>query len=220
MIDGFDGVIFDCDGVLADSEPASVAAWMGAVTGFGLDVTEHEVGAFIGQTERDLAVHYAPRVGVSVDEMEAAARQRFLELTGGISGFDDAARAVTAVAAGGQPFGVGSNSPRWRLGAVLAAIGLASRIPVSVAGDEVARPKPAPDVYAEVASRIGIDPSHCVVIEDTPTGIRAARAAGCSVIAVHRGAVDIGALAEADRVVSSLDELLTGASGYGSEVVG
>lgn len=182
---------------------------MAAVTGLGHPATEPEVAAFIGLTERHLAEHYAPIVGVSVDRMEAAARSRFLEIVSGVEGFADATRLVDAVAREGIAFGVGSNSPRWRLSAVLGAVGLADRLTVSVAGDEVLRPKPAPDVYATVAARLGVDPGRCVVIEDTPTGIGAARAAGSSVIAVHRGAVPFDRLAEADLVVDSLDDLIT-----------
>jgi beta-phosphoglucomutase-like phosphatase (HAD superfamily) len=187
-----------------------VSAWTAAIARFGLEVSAHEVESFIGQTERDLALHYAPRVGTSVEAMEDAARQAFLGLVGGLAGFDDGARLVGAVEAAGRPFGVGSNSPRWRLDAVLGGIGLDSRLAVSVAGDEVRSPKPAPDVYLEVARRLGVDPVACVVIEDTPTGLRAARAAGCATIAVYRGAVPRQQLVDADRIVDSLDELIDG----------
>lgn len=200
----FDAVIFDCDGVLADSEPTSVASWTAAVGHFGHHVTEHEVGAFIGQTERDLAMHYAPIVGATVESMEAVARQEFLNRAGGLAGFADAASLVEIVAASATRFGVGSNSPRWRLNAVLGAIGLAGKFVVSVSGDEVGSPKPAPDVYLAVAHRLGVDPTRSVVVEDTPTGIRAAKAAGCSVVAVYRGTVDREALAGADLVVDGL----------------
>jgi beta-phosphoglucomutase-like phosphatase (HAD superfamily) len=203
-------VIFDCDGVLADSEPSSVSAWTLAIARFGLEVSARQVESFIGQTEHDLALHYAPRTGTSVAAMEDAARQEFLGLVGGLTAFADGARLVEAVELAGLPFGVGSNSPRWRLDAVLGGIGLESRVAVSVAGDEVPNPKPAPDVYREVARRLGVDPEACVVIEDTPTGLRAARSAGCATIAVHRGAVRREHLADADRIVESLDELIDG----------
>lgn len=203
-------MIFDCDGVLADSEPSSVSAWTLAIARFGLKVSAHEVESFIGQTEHDLALHYAPRAGTSVAAMEDAARQEFLGLVGGLTAFADGARLVEAVELAGLSFGVGSNSPRWRLDAVLGGIGLEPRVAVSVAGDEVPNPKPAPDVYREVARRLGVDPEVCVVIEDTPTGLRAARAAGCATIAVHRGAVHREQLAAADRIVDSLDELIDG----------
>ncbi len=73
-----------------------------------------------------------------------------------------------------------------------------------MAGDEVPRPKPAPDVYAAVAARLGVAPARAVVIEDTPTGIRAAKDAGCTVIAIYRGAVERNLLSDADLVVDGL----------------
>lgn len=206
----FDAVIFDCDGVLADSEPTSVAAWTAAVGHFGHKVTEHEVGAFIGQTERDLAMHYGPIVGATVESIEAVARREFLNRSAGLAGFADAASLVEIVAGSATPVGVGSNSPRWRLDAVLGAIGLAGKFVVSVSGDEVGNPKPAPDVYLAVAHRLGVDPARAVVVEDTPTGIRAAKAAGCSVVAVFRGTVDREALAGADLVVEGLEAPIGG----------
>lgn len=202
----FDAVIFDCDGVIADSEPASVESWLDATRTHGLDIDEEEIGSFIGKTERDLATHYAPLAGVPIDTMEETARQSFLELVErkGLSPFPDAVAMIERVTALGIPFGVGSNSPRWRLNAVLTGTGVLPHIPFSVAGDEVARPKPAPDVYLSVVQRLGVDPGRIVVVEDTPTGIRAAKDAGCSVVAVFRGAVDRSALDGADLVVDGL----------------
>lgn len=189
-----------------------MSSWLEAVRSYGYPTTHAEVASFIGLTERHLAEHYAPLIGISVDEMETAARRRFLEMVSGVEGYADAARLVRTVAAAGLPHGVGSNSPRWRLAAVLGAIGLSHEFPVSVAGDEVEHPKPAPDVYARVAFEIGLDPGGCVVIEDTPTGILAARTAGASVVAVDRGLVDRALLSDADHIVNSLDELTGGRS--------
>jgi len=200
----FDAVIFDCDGVLADSEPASVRAWTATVIGLGGHTTEERIGSFIGKTERDLAEHHAPLVGRAADVVELDARERFLDLVAseGVSPFPDAVALLEQVIASGTPVGVGSNSPRWRLNAVLASTGLS--VEVSVAGDEVDRPKPAPDVYREVARRLGVAVERSVVVEDTPTGIAAARAAGARVIAVRRGAVPESELSGADLVVDDL----------------
>ena len=205
-LSSFDAVIFDCDGVVSDSEPASVQGWIAAVGSHGLEVDEAEMGSFIGQTERDLANHYAPRTGVTVDEMMASARRAFLEIVdrGGVRAFPDAIAIVEHVASLGMPYGMGSNSPRWRLDSVLRGTGMVDSFEVTVAGDEVSLPKPAPDVYLAVARSLGVSPERSVVIEDSPTGIRAAQAAGCTVVAVHRGAVDRADLAIADLVVDGL----------------
>jgi HAD superfamily hydrolase (TIGR01509 family) len=102
---------------------------------------------------------------------------------------------------------VASNSDRWRLDAVLAAAGLAGRFQVSVGANEVSHPKPAPDVYVRAAELLAIDPVECLVIEDSPTGIAAARNAGMAVIAVDRGHFPRGSLEQADQVLTSLDEI-------------
>lgn len=202
----FAAVIFDCDGVIADSEPVSVDSWVAATSAHGLSVTEEEVGSFIGKTEHDLAVHFAPLAGVEVQVMEETAKRSFLEMVdrNGLETFPDAVALLEHVRQLGLPFGVGSNSVRWRLDAVLNGTSMAERIPFSVAGDEVPRPKPAPDVYAAVAAGLGVAPTDAVVIEDTPTGIRSAKDAGCTVVAIYRGAVERDLLSDADLVVDGL----------------
>ncbi|NIP80177.1 MAG: HAD-IA family hydrolase, partial [Gemmatimonadetes bacterium] len=116
--------------------------------------------------------------GVAADELERRARAAFLdELATGLEAYEDARLLLESVLAEGRPVGVGSNSARWRLDAVLTAAGVRDRFRASVAGDEVANPKPAPDVYARVVASLGVAPAACVVIEDSPTGIAAAAAA-------------------------------------------
>jgi beta-phosphoglucomutase-like phosphatase (HAD superfamily) len=205
----FHALVLDCDGVVVDSEPSSVRAWTLALARYDHVATGEEIGSFIGTTERHLAEHYGPLVGVSADEMERAAREEFIGVvtSEGVPAYADASALTERALAGGLVVGVGSNSFRWRLDAVLDAAGLSDRYPVSVAGDEVARPKPHPDVYRRVAEMLGVAPARTVVVEDTPTGVVAARAAGCSVVAVARGLVDRTLLAGADLVVDGLEDI-------------
>ena len=205
-LSAFAAVIFDCDGVIADSEPASVDSWVEATSAHGLTVTAEEVESFIGKTEHDLALHFAPLAGVEIELMEETAKRSFLALVDrdGLETFPDAIALLEHVRRLGLPFGVGSNSVRWRLDAVLKGTGMMEEIPLSVAGDEVPHPKPAPDVYAAVAAKLGVAPADALVIEDTPTGIRSAKDAGCTVIAIYRGAVERSLLSDADLVVDRL----------------
>lgn len=208
---GADAVVFDCDGVIADSEPTSEAAWIRAVGSAGHGMTSEEFHRFVGTTDRFVAEHYAPLLGVPAGELERRARAAFLdELGSGLAVFDDAIALLDAVEREGRPVGVGSNSARWRLDAVLETAAVRHRFASSVAGDEVRRPKPDPDVYARVVEELGIAPGRCVVIEDSPTGIRAAASAGCRVVAVRRGMFPLDALSGADAVV---DDLRPGAGG-------
>jgi HAD superfamily hydrolase (TIGR01509 family) len=119
-----------------------------------------------------------------------------------------AAPAVRRLAAR-WPLGLASSSNRELIELALEISGLAPCFSVTVSSGEVARGKPAPDVYLEAARRLGVEPSSCAAVEDSHAGIRSARAAGMRVIAVPNRAFPPGeaALAEADVVLASLDAL-------------
>jgi HAD superfamily hydrolase (TIGR01509 family) len=197
--------IFDCDGVLVDSEWASAAAWRAALARFDYPIDEGTFGGFIGTTDRALSLAFAAQVGVEAGEVLDAAEQEMRRIAGpGLKAFPDAMALVDRLAV---PIGVASNSDRWRLEVVLSAAGVRHRFDVTVAGDEVPQPKPAHDIYLRAADLLEVNPSDCLVIEDSPTGVAAARAAGMEVVAVRRGHFGDDVLAEADRIVDSLDEL-------------
>jgi HAD superfamily hydrolase (TIGR01509 family) len=102
-----------------------------------------------------------------------------------------------------------SSSNRTLIDAVLDLAGLAEYFEATVSSEEVARGKPAPDVYVEAARRLGVDPARCAAIEDSHAGIRSAKAAGMRVIAIPNPAYppDEDSLAQADVTIRSLDEL-------------
>ena len=107
------------------------------------------------------------------------------------------------------PLGLASSSNREVIDLVLAEAGLDERFGVSVSSEEVARGKPAPDVYLETARRLGVPPAGCVAIEDSENGIRSANAAGMRVVALPNPEFPPPpeALALADAVLASLAEL-------------
>ncbi|MFJ5213766.1 HAD family hydrolase [Streptomyces sp. NPDC088354] len=91
------------------------------------------------------------------------------------------------------PVGLATASPRRYVLAVLDALGLAGRVRAAVCGEEVTRGKPAPDAYLLAAARIGVPPSDCLAVEDSPNGIRSATAAGMPVLAIPRGGTPLPA---------------------------
>jgi HAD superfamily hydrolase (TIGR01509 family) len=107
------------------------------------------------------------------------------------------------------PLGLASSSNREVIDAVLEAAGIAGRFRATVSSEEVARGKPAPDVYLEAARRLGIDAAACAAVEDSRNGIRSARAAGMRVIAIpnQHYPPSEDELGLADVVLRSLDEL-------------
>lgn len=193
--------MFDCDGVLVDSEPVSFRAWRDAIGRYGHELTPEEFQASIGTTDRMVAETWAPRLGADVDRLDDLARDAFLARAGELSVFGDALGLRHSI---DLPVAIGTNSARWRLDAVLAATGLDALFDVSVTASDVAFPKPAPDIYLKAFERLGVAPERGAVLEDSPSGTRAAKASGAHVIAVDRGLIDVADLAAADVIVSEL----------------
>ena len=152
------------------------------------------------------------RLGVvlSPSAIEAEVERRLIEAYRAEPPFiDGAVDAVRAVAARGMPLAVASSSTGRLIAAVLEQAGLADLFSATVSSEEVARGKPAPDVYLEARRRLGDDPADATAVEDSDAGIRAAHAAGMRVIAVPNALYppDDDALALADVVLPSIHDL-------------
>lgn len=207
-------VLFDCDGVLADSEMLVNAIVADQLTGFGWPMTAAESRAtFLGQSLPDMV----PRIEARVGSLPAGWAQEVsallaLEMTRNTPAVPGAVEAVRAIATAGIPVAVASNSARAELAAKMRALGLADVFGARVFSyEDVARPKPWPDIYIAAAAACGAAPGDCVVIEDSVPGVRAGRAAGCrvlgfahetpaSVLAAH-GAEPFGAMRELGGLV-------------------
>jgi HAD superfamily hydrolase (TIGR01509 family) len=198
-------VIFDCDGVLVDSEYASATAWQAALARFDYHIEPSTFDGFVGTTDRALAVAFAAQTGAEPGDILKAAEEEMTRAAArGLKAFPDAVALIERLTV---PIGVASNSDRWRLEVVLASAGVRDLFEVTVAGDEVPNPKPGPDIYLRAAALLETEPADCLVIEDSPTGVSAARAAGMRVVVVRRGYFDDDILIEADEIVDSLDQL-------------
>lgn len=199
-------VIWDCDGVLVDSEPHSVAAWVAVLGRYGSEVTASDVAACTGL---GFPPTYAHLAAVPSAEPIPGPAELWPELLGELERsfgdrlepFPDAAAAVASLDNAGVPQAVATTSPRSRLELTLRAARLAVWFAATAAGDEVERGKPEPDVYVLAAERLGVDPGGCVAVEDTGHGVGAAIAAGMRVVGVVRRAEDRAALQEAGAEV-------------------
>jgi beta-phosphoglucomutase-like phosphatase (HAD superfamily) len=194
-------VIFDCDGVLVDSEPHSVSSWLAVLGPLGHPATAADIEACIGLgygPTRDALARLGP-----LPSHEELWPQLLTALGDsyrrGLTRFEDAMVSLAACRRAGVPTAVATASPRARLHVTLFSAGLS--FDVSVAGDEVEHPKPSPDVYLRAAELLGVDPNRCVAVEDTPIGAQAALAAGMKTVAVVRREGDREALLETGAVV-------------------
>ncbi len=199
------GVVFDNDGLLLDTEPCWTRA---QVAVFG----RH--GRSFGLEEKRALVGTDPVSAGRVLERLLDAPGRGAELSGEL--YDLALEEIAAGAEprpgavelldrlrGRHPVAVASNAPRRHLLAGLRRTGLEAAFDVALGVDDVAEPKPAPDLYLEACARLGVAPARSVALEDSPTGVAAARAAGLYVIGVPSVA---GVELAADLVAASLAE--------------
>jgi HAD superfamily hydrolase (TIGR01509 family) len=175
----FELVIFDCDGVLVDSERITNQVFCNMLNDLGVrvslqDMFEHFVGLSMQQcVDLITAMHGKPPPSTFVDELRrraASALKDQIEAVPGVEGM---------LAALSIPCCVASSGEHEKIRLTLGATGLLKRFEGKIFSVvDVAMPKPAPDVFLFAARRMGVPPSSCAVVEDTPTGIRAAVAAG------------------------------------------
>ena len=221
MIAGrFELVIFDCDGVLVDSEPIINRAHAELLTACGYPITEHDlVERFCGMSDaemlaiierelgRALPLSYTERVGVMIEN-------GFCRSLAAIEGVAEALEALR------WPICVASSSTPEQIRRKLELTGLLDRFGQNnlFSAAMVARGKPAPDLFLYAAQRLGASPGRCLVIEDSPAGIEAACAAGMTAIGFcggghcgpeHRSRLHARGAA---LVIDDMHKLLTGMS--------
>jgi len=201
----FAAVAFDNDGLTLDTEQAWTRAegalWARYGRRFTADHKRDLLGTSRATAARKLERHLDARGRgeALMDELHALAME---EVERGAPPMPGAVELVRALRARGTPIGLGTNSAREFASKALAAAGLLDAFDVTVTADEVEHPKPAPDVYLAVARGLGVAPGECVALEDSDTGVAAARAAGMTVVGVPSfPGVE---LPEADLVVASL----------------
>ncbi len=204
-------VIFDLDGVLVESESAWDAARRDLVAQTGGRWREDATLAMMGMSSREWTRYMRDELGVQLEPQEISDRvvsnllaryRRNLPLLPG------AVAAVKRLAAR-WPLGLASSANRPVIDAVLTMAGLDGEFAATVSAEEVARGKPAPDVYLEAARRLAVDPVRAAAVEDSTNGLRSAAAAGMVVVAAPNREFPPApdALARANLVVTSLDEL-------------
>jgi len=181
----FDMVAFDCDGVLVDSEPITCGVLAGMLNELGWQVSlEETMRIFVGRLVRDEAAMIEANISKPMppDFYLQFVERRNRALEAGVDPVRGIKAAVAQLLEREMPFCVASGADRAKMRLTLGQTGLLPWFERNMfSGMEVPRTKPAPDVYLLAAETMGMHPSRCVVIEDTPTGIAAGRAAGMTV---------------------------------------
>ncbi len=203
-------VIFDMDGVLTDSEPLINAAAVAMFRERGVVVQPEDFFPFVGMGEDRYIGGVAEKYHVPLDL--AAAKHRTYEIyldlvPRQLRAFPGVKEFVAACRAAGLLVAVASSGDKVKVSANLGTIGL----PIDawdavVTGEEVTHKKPAPDLFLLAASKLGLSPAECIVVEDAVNGIQAAKAAGMRCVAVAQ-TFPPDRLGEADRVRNSVAQM-------------
>ena len=193
---------------MVDTEPLARAAWERVVAPYGATMTNDLYGRMLGRRTAESAqlVLDELRLPLPHDELVARKTDVFLDsLSAGVPVMPGLWALLSAVKARGLPWGVATSTPRSVAEVILGKLGVVGRYTALACGDEVARGKPAPDIFLLAAKRLGVAPVACLALEDSAAGCAAAAAAGMRVIAVGEGAMTDGAaFASAYRRYSSL----------------
>jgi HAD superfamily hydrolase (TIGR01509 family) len=201
-------VVFDCDGLLIDSEVRWAVAERRVVEGLGGEWTAELRERMVGGSGENTAREIAASVGLPESAADGILRDVY---RGYVAVLDElgvepmpGARSVVSAIAGRLPIAVASNTREETVRATLAASGLPAVFDLVFSPGAGRRPKPEPDVYLAACEALGVAPADAVAFEDSPTGAAAARAAGMFVIAVpSEGIHEV----EADLVLGSLLDL-------------
>jgi beta-phosphoglucomutase-like phosphatase (HAD superfamily) len=180
------GIIFDCDGTLADTMPLHWRAWQTVTSKYRLNLPEDRFYSLGGVPSRDILKMLSVEQGIALDHL-AVAREKEAEYLPLIAQVEPI-NTVVGVAReyyGRIPLAVASGGTRRIIEQVLEHLGIRSLFQAIVTSEDVIHQKPAPDIFLEAARRIGIAPARCRAYEDTDLGMQAIRAAGMEAIDVR-----------------------------------
>ena len=201
-------VIFDLDGVLIDSADARLRSWQELAAEIGSDITREQFLSTFGRQNRDVipalfGIHDAVEVERLGERKEALYRDC---IRGNVPACEHAADLVGECVSAGLKLAVGSSGHPLNIEIALQEMGIADCFKAVVTGYDVTRGKPDPQVFLLAAERLSVEPQRCVVIEDAPAGIAAARAGGMYAVGITTGHT-AEALIGAHLIVDSLAEL-------------
>lgn len=204
-------VIFDCDGVLIDSEPLALRGLQEALREIGVNEPMASLSRFCGRSHVETVNLLETESGkrLSVHELVNRIEECYRDLASseGVHPCNGVQSLLTSLSERNIPFTLASSGSRAKVQFSLRASGLESAFPRFVCADDVCRAKPAPDLYLSAAALLGLPPQECLAIEDAPSGVQAAGNAGMRVIGVTTS-FPAEALSAAEAVVGSLSDLL------------
>jgi beta-phosphoglucomutase len=204
------GVLFDMDGVLADSEQYICKAAIMMFAEIGLNVKPHDFKPFVGTGENRYIGGVAEKYRLKVDIEKVKARTYEIYRTiirGNLKPLPGATSMVDMCRNKGLKLALATSADTVKMEANLTEIGIAPELfDAIITGLDVVNKKPFPDIYILAAERIGLPPEECLVVEDAMSGIKAAKSAGCRCLAVATS-FERSVLSGADWICESLENV-------------
>ncbi len=180
------GLVFDCDGTIADTMPLHFLAWRNALGEYGQDISESLFYEMAGAPTRRIMEILNEKHGyhLPVDEATELKERLFEQLIPQVTPIEPVMKLVHEFA-GKLPMAVATGGTRATCTKTLAVMDLLQYFQAMVTADDVEHGKPAPDIFLEAARRLGIAPALCYAFEDADLGVQSARAAGMHVIDIR-----------------------------------
>lgn len=204
------GVLFDMDGVLADSESFICKAAIMMFRELGIEVHAEDFHPFVGMGENRYIGGVAEKYGipVNIEQVKARTYELYGELVRGkLSPLPGVHEFIFKCRKKGLKLALATSADNIKMEINLKEIGLSrGSFDAIITGLDVKKKKPSPDIYLMAAKNLGLDPGSCLVVEDAVSGIEAGKAAGCRCLAIT-SSFDSAALQKADWICDSLSNV-------------
>ena len=180
------GLVFDCDGTLADTMPTHWIAWQNITSRYGIHFPEDRFYALGGVPSRDILKMLREEQRLEIDPLHVSHEKEveYLKIMAEVGPVHEIVE-IARDHAGKLPMAVASGGVKPIIEKVLIHLGIRDLFVAIVTSEDVTRQKPAPDIFLEAARRIGVLPEHCRAYEDTDIGLQAIRSAGMDAIDVR-----------------------------------
>ena len=202
-------VLWDMDGVIADSELFHFEAWQEIFAKRAINFTRKDFIKLFG-ARNDFIIHTILGEKLSERDVAAIALEKEAifrnKAKGNISPFPGALKLLNAIKKGNFRMALASSAPKENIDLVTGELGIENNFNCIISGSEVSESKPSPQIYLLASEKLGIEPKDCIVVEDSPLGVKAAKAAGMRCLAVTNSQLKQD-LKEADKVVDSLEDI-------------
>ncbi|MCF7861614.1 HAD family phosphatase [Candidatus Woesearchaeota archaeon] len=207
-------VIFDMDGLLVNSEPIHYKAWKKTLEGYGIVLTYKMFLDYVGQSNEALVEDQTAKnsgkqteIKDSVEEVIKIKNNNYIELIDEIELMPNVRETVEKLSHQ-YPLVVASSSYVKEVTEILLQRGIADFFKVIIGGDMVVEKKPHPEIYLKAAEVIGVNPEECLALEDSESGLRAAKSAGMYAIAVPNEYTKKHDFSIADKVIKNISEVI------------